>query len=133
MIPAEAFSPLIEMEGTKFYSFQTFEGSEELQKLTEKYDITDIGSELLDFNQTAAALMNLDLVICNDTSLAHLAGALGIPCLVLLPYEVNWRWHDNLAKCDWYDSIKLFRQKSIGDWSSVIGEVKDFLSSRISK
>ena len=133
VIPTEAFSPLIEMEGTKFYSFQTFEGSEELQKLTGKYDITDIGSELLDFNQTAAALMNLDLVICNDTSLAHLAGALGIPCLVLLPYEVNWRWHDDITKCDWYDSIKLLRQKSIGDWNSVIEEVKDFLSSRINK
>ena len=133
VIPTEAFSPLIELEGTKFYSFQTFEGSEELLKLSSKYEITDIGSELLDFNQTAAALMNLDLVICNDTSLAHLAGALGIPCFVLLPYEVNWRWHDNLSKCDWYDSIKLFRQKSIGDWSGVFEEVKEILSSNINE
>ena len=133
VIPTEAFSPLIELEGTKFYSFQTFEGSEDLEKLTAKYDITDIGSELIDFSQTAAALMNLDLVICNDTSLAHLAGALGIPCLVLLPYEVNWRWHDDISKCDWYDSIKLFRQKSIGDWNGVFEEVKELLSKAINK
>lgn len=133
VIPTEAFSPLLEIDNTKFYSFQTFEGAESLEKLSSKYDITDIGCELIDFSQTAAALMNLDLVICNDTSLAHLAGALGIPCLVLLPYEVNWRWHDDLAKCDWYDSIKLFRQKSIGDWNGVIEEVKDFLQSSRNK
>ena len=133
VIPTEAFAPLIELEGTKFYSFQTFEGSEELEKLSSKYDITDIGSELIDFSQTAAALMNLDLVICNDTSLAHLAGALGIPCFVLLPYEVNWRWHTDLSKCDWYDSVKLFRQKSIGDWSGVFEEVKELLQSAINK
>ena len=133
VIPTEAFSPLIELEGTKFYSFQTFEGAEELKKLTDKYDITDIGKDLLDFGQTAAALLNLDLVICNDTSLAHLAGALGIPCLVLLPYEVNWRWHDDLSKCDWYDSIRLFRQKSIGDWDSVFSEVKELLLNHLNK
>lgn len=124
VIPTEAFAPLIELEGTKFYSFQTFEGSEELEKLTSRYDITDIGSELIEFNQTAAALMNLDLVICNDTSLAHLAGALGIPCFVLLPYEVNWRWHEDLRKCDWYNSIQLFRQKSVGDWNGVFENVE---------
>lgn len=127
VIPTEAFAPLIEIEGTKFYSFQTFEGSEELKKLTDKYDVTDIGADLIDFGQTAAAIMNLDLVICNDTSLAHLAGALGKPCIVLLPYEVNWRWHDDLSKCDWYDSLKLIRQKKQGDWSSVFEEVLEIL------
>jgi len=132
VIPAEAFSPLMDIKNTKFYSFQTFEGSEDISKLN-SYDIVDIGSELLNFNQTAAALMNLDLVICNDTSLAHLAGALGIPCFVLLPYEVNWRWHSNLTKCDWYDSIKLFRQKSIGNWDGVFEEVKELLQAATNK
>ena len=72
-------------------------------------------------------MISLDLVICNDTSLAHLAGALGIPCFVVLPYEVNWRWHDDLSKCDWYDSIKLFRQKEIGNWDNVFAEIKTIL------
>lgn len=124
VIPVEAFEPLFDIENTKFYSFQTFEGSEELKKLSSKYDITDIGSELMDFGQTAAALANLDLVICNDTSLAHLAGALGKTCLVLLPYEANWRWHGELPYCDWYDNMRLYRQKTIGDWNSVFEEVK---------
>ncbi|MBQ4115286.1 tetratricopeptide repeat protein [bacterium] len=131
VIPTEAFFPLLETEGTKFYSFQTFEGSEALETISKKYDITDIGSTLLDFGQTAAALANLDLVICNDTSLAHLAGAMGIPCLMILPYEVNWRWHEDLSKCDWYNSVKIFRQKSIGNWDGVFEEVKNFLISSL--
>lgn len=132
VLPAEAFGSLIETKGTEFYSFQTFEGKEELVKLTNKYsNITDIGTNLIDFNQTAAALVNLDLVICNDTSLAHLAGALGIPCFVLLPYESNWRWHENSTDSDWYDSIKLFRQKAIGDWDSVFDEVDKILKTYI--
>ena len=128
VIPTEKFAPLLEVENTQFYSFQTFEGAEELEKLSSKYDITDIGKDLINFSQTAAALINLDLVICNDTSLAHLAGALGIPCFVMLPYEVNWRWHDNLKKCDWYNSIRLFRQKTAGDWDSVFDEILNILT-----
>ena len=130
VISTESFIPLLELEGYQFYSFQTFEGSEELEKLN-GYNVVDIGKDLVDFSQTAAALANLDLVICNDTSLAHLAGAMGIPCFVLLPYEVNWRWHENLDKCDWYDSIKLFRQKTNGDWNSVFEKVLEILKSKI--
>ena len=71
--------------------------------------------------------MNLDLVICNDTSLAHLAGAMGIPCWMLLPYEVNWRWHTNLNVCDWYNCVKIFRQPNIGDWESVFANILDLM------
>ncbi|MBR2430566.1 tetratricopeptide repeat protein [bacterium] len=133
VIPTEAFLPLMEIENTRYYSFQTFEGSQDISKLTSKFEIVDIGKDLIDFSQTAAALVNLDLVICNDTSLAHLAGALGIPCIMLLPYDINWRWHNDLSKCDWYDSIKLFGQKSQGDWNEVIDEVKEFLQDSINK
>lgn len=133
VIPAKAFAPLLETEGTQFYSFQTFEGSEDLLQLTNRFDIVDIGSDLINFGQTAAAMANLDLVVCNDTSLAHLAGALGIPCYVILPHEVNWRWHNNLNKCDWYDSVKLFHQKTVGDWETVIGEVKNTIETAIKK
>lgn len=120
VIPTELFNQLIKVKNTQFYSFQTFEGSEETVKLN---GIIDIGKDLIDFSQTAAALRNLDLVICNDTSLAHLAGAMRIPCWVLLPYEVNWRWHTDLSRCDWYESVKLFRQQAIGDWQSVFNQV----------
>ncbi len=129
VIPTESFFPLIDVPNTQFYSFQTFEGAEEVKKLTEKYNVIDIGKDLTDFSMTSATLSNLDLVICNDTSLAHLAGALNIPCWILLPYEVNWRWHTDLSICDWYDSVKLFRQKSIGNWKSIFDEVLKILQN----
>jgi hypothetical protein len=131
VIPTEAFLPLMELDNTQFYSFQTFEGSEELAKLKDRSNIVDIGGGLTDFGQTAAAIQNLDLVICNDTSLAHLAGAMCRPCFVLLPYEVNWRWHDDLSKCDWYDSLKLFRQASSGNWKSMFDEVLEILRKEL--
>ena len=120
VIPAESFIPLMQVENTQYYSFQTFEGSEDTKKLK---GIIDVGKDLLDFSQTAAAIANLDLVICNDTSLAHLAGAMGIPCWIVLPYEVNWRWHTDLSICDWYDSVKLFRQHKQGNWTGVFEEI----------
>ena len=121
VIPTEKFIPLTEIENTQFYSFQTFDGAEETAKLE---NVIDVGKDLIEFSQTAAAMANIDLVICNDTSLAHLAGAMGIPCWVILPYEVNWRWHTDLSCCDWYSNVRLFRQKSINDWDSVFEEVK---------
>lgn len=120
VIPTKYFKPLMQVENTQYYSFQTFEGSEDIKELT---GIINIGEELKDFSQTAAALSNLDLVICNDTSLAHLAGAMGIPCWIALPYEVNWRWHTDLSVCDWYNSVKLFRQHNLGDWESVFNDI----------
>ena len=120
VIPAELFNQLTSVDNTQFYSLQTFEGSDDVKKIT---NIIDLGKDLLNFSQTAAALRNLDLVICNDTSLAHLAGAMRVPCWVMLPYNVNWRWHTDLSKCDWYESVKLFRQKSIDDWQSVFDQI----------
>ena len=121
VIPAEYFNRLIDLGNAQYYSFQTFEGSEEVNKLNPS--IIDIGKDLTNFNQTAAALRNLDLVICNDTSLVHLAGAMRVPCWVMLPYNTNWRWHTDLSNCDWYESVKLFRQKNIDDWQSVFDQI----------
>ena len=131
VIPTEAFIPLTKIENTKFYSFQTYEGSSEVEKLL-KEGVTDIGRELKDFSDTAAAISNMDLIICNDTSLAHLAGAMGIPCWILLPYEVNWRWHTDLSVCDWYDSVRLFRQSLQGDWDSLFKKVKSEMEEILS-
>lgn len=124
ILKVEDFFPLFELPKTQFYSFQTFEGAQEFVKIKEKYDVIDIASTFNDFSDTAAALENLDLVICNDTSLAHLAGAMCKKCFILLPHVYNWRWHNDISKCDWYDSVKLFRQPKNGDWKSVFGEVK---------
>ena len=130
VIPTEAFLPLLNIKNTQFYSFQTFEGSEDIKKL-EGTNIIDIGKDLIDFNQTAAALMNVDLIICNDTSLAHLAGAIGVPCFVLLPYETNWRWHENENISSWYDNIRIFRQKTFGDWNEIFEEINTLLNKNL--
>jgi ADP-heptose:LPS heptosyltransferase len=119
VIDVDAFSPLFELADTKIYSAQTFEGAENLKKLSEKFDITDLSPDLKDFSYTAGALANVDLVISSDSSLAHLAGAMGIPCIVLLPYNYNWRWHMDLSKCDWYDSLKLFRLGEKESWKGL--------------
>lgn len=119
VIDVKEFIKLFQVPHTKFYSFQTFDGSEELEKLQQYAEIVDIGKTLSNFSDTAAAIENVDLIICNDTSLAHIAGAMGKPCWVLLPYLYNWRWHQDLSKCDWYDSVKVFRQTNPGNWDSV--------------
>lgn len=123
VIKVESFFKLFDLAGTKFYSAQTFEGSQELEKLTQKYDIVDLGKTFRDFSDTAGAVENMDLIICNDTSLAHLAGAMGKPCWILLPYVYNWRWHVDLNPCKWYKSVKLFRQNEPDNWDEVFERV----------
>ena len=127
VIEITSFLKLFGIENTKFYSFQTFEGAEDLDKIINDYDIVNIGKTVKNFSDTAGALENLDLVICNDTSLAHLAGAMNIPCWILLPYNYNWRWHLDLSKCDWYESVKLYRQKEVGDWDEIFDRMYEDL------
>ena len=124
ILSVEDFFRLFELPNTQFYSCQTFEGSEKFEKIKDKYNVIDLAPTFKDFSWTAGAVENLDLIICNDTSLAHLAGAMCKPCWVLLPHVYNWRWHNDLSKSDWYDSLKLFRQPQNGDWNSVFNEVE---------
>lgn len=131
VLRVEDFFPLLEIPNTQFYSCQTFEGAEELKKIQEKYSIIDLAPTFENFSDTAAAIENMDLIICNDTSLAHLAGAMCKKCFLLLPYLYNWRWHTDLSKCDWYDSVKLFRQKSPDNWQSVFSNVKQEIENLI--
>lgn len=131
VLKVEDFFKLFEIPNTQFYSCQTFEGSEEVNKIKEKYNVTDLGSTFSNFSDTAGAVENMDLIICNDTSLAHLAGAMKKPCMVLLPYIYNWRWHTNVNHCDWYDSLKLYRQNDHGDWQSVFLRVEKDLKNII--
>lgn len=127
VLRVEDFFELFEIPNTQFFSCQTFDGSEEFNKIKQKYDVIDLAPEFHNFSDTAGAIENFDLIICNDTSLAHLAGAMCKPCWVLLPHVYNWRWHYDLSKSDWYDSIKLFRQPQNGNWDSVFEKVKEEL------
>lgn len=92
--------------------------------------IRDFARELRDFRDTAALVGALDLVISVDTAAAHLAGALGKPVWVLLPFSPDWRWLLERPDSPWYPTARLFRQPRIGDWDSVIQEVAEALGSR---
>jgi ADP-heptose:LPS heptosyltransferase len=76
-------------------------------------------------------MLNLDLVITIDTSIAHLAGALGVPVWILLPYVPDWRWMLERDDSPWYPTMRLFRQKKPGDWPSAIMHVYDALQEII--
>jgi ADP-heptose:LPS heptosyltransferase len=93
--------------------------------------ILDLGSNIQDFADTAAIVAQLDLVICIDTAIAHLVGALNIPCWVLLPaIGVDWRWLQERTDSPWYPGVmRLFRQTKSDDWSATIRDVAKNLKS----
>jgi ADP-heptose:LPS heptosyltransferase len=84
------------------------------------FDLTD---QLQDFADTAALICNLDLIITVDTAVAHLAGALGRPVWVLLPFAPDWRWLRNRSDSPWYPTMRLFRQPVPGDWAQPIEQI----------
>jgi hypothetical protein len=85
------------------------------------------GDELTDFTDTAALCELIDVVVSVDTSVAHLAGALGKQTWILLPFSPDWRWLLDRNDSPWYPSAKLYRQERIGDWFSVLDRVKEDL------
>lgn len=123
VIDIESFYKLFELPNTQFYSLQKGDGVEEFEKIPKKYNVIDLSETFNDFSDTAAAVENLDLVICNDTSVAHLAAAMGKPTWILLPFVQNWRWHTDLSYSPWYKSAKLFKQSESDNWEEVFGQV----------
>jgi tetratricopeptide (TPR) repeat protein len=95
------------------------------QELARQPSLTHVGDALADFDDTAAVLALVDLVITVDTSVAHLAGALGRPTFVLVPFCPDWRWMLARADSPWYPTARLFRQPAVGDWESVIARVAE--------
>ena len=101
--------------------------AEDAAPLAAESRVANIGGELDDFNDTAAALALCDLVIAVDTAAAHLAGAMGRPVWVLVPYAPDWRWTREGETTPWYPTARLFRQTSLGDWDGVIARVAEEL------
>jgi Tetratricopeptide repeat/Glycosyltransferase family 9 (heptosyltransferase) len=85
--------------------------------------VLHLGPELADFDDTAAVLAGCDLLITVDTSVAHLAGAMGRPVWLLLPFSCDWRWTVQSDRSPWYPSVRLYRQPQPGDWESVVARV----------
>lgn len=91
--------------------------------------IVDLTKMIQSFEDTATILAGLDMVICCDTAVAHLAGAMGIPTWIAIPYNPDWRWTFEGDKTHWYDSVTLFRQEKAGDWESVFKKIENNLKA----
>lgn len=119
-IPLEQLVPLMKVEGTTFYSLQLGSGVEQVKQMPPNVRLIDLGAELTAFADTAAIVANLDLVITIDSSLAHLAGALGKPVWILLNKGSDWRWLLEREDSPWYPTARLFRQSTPGGWQEVV-------------
>jgi ADP-heptose:LPS heptosyltransferase len=96
----------------------------DLKVLERNSFISNYSSQLIDFNETAGLIDCLDLVVTVDTSIAHLAGAMGKRAWLLLSENADWRWFMDTESSPWYPTIKIFRQDQLGDWSSVLKRVE---------
>jgi hypothetical protein len=113
----ELLAPLFEVPEIDFISLQ--KGGQ----APVGFGLTDFMDEMRDFADTAALIANLDLVISVDTSVAHLAGALGKPVWLLNRYDAEWRWLDGRTDSPWYPGMRIFGQAGPGDWQEVIAAV----------
>lgn len=121
-LPARALANLGKIEGTTIYSLQKGYRAPEIESCAD-LGVVNIDPLVHDMAETAAVVSNLDLVITIDTSIAHLAGALGKPVWVLLHAAPDWRWLRNTDRSPWYPTARLFRQTKLGDWQSVLDRV----------
>jgi tetratricopeptide (TPR) repeat protein len=121
----DMFASLAQLNNSSFYSLQKGEAAKQRKYHPDGINIIDYTNRLDDFSETAALIENLDLIISVDTAVAHLAGALGKPVWVLIPFAPDWRWMLDREDSPWYPTMKLFRQSSCGDWDSAISTVLD--------
>jgi tetratricopeptide (TPR) repeat protein len=122
-IPLKSILPIVGVEGARYFSLQKDlrDGDKEILDVTS--EIVQLDQAMNDFEDTAAIMMSLDLVISCDTSIVHVAGALSRPIWVLLPFSPDWRWLLDRNDSPWYPTARMFRQKSIGEWSTVTNDV----------
>lgn len=124
----EALAPLWSVPNVCFVSLQKRQGEEDAGLAPPDLPILRLCEEIMDFADTAAIISQLDLMICVDTSVAHLAGALGKPCWVLLPCNPDWRWFWDRIDSPWYPGVmQLFRQEKPGEWAPTVKRVREAL------
>lgn len=128
-ISAELLAPLLARDAT-FVGLQTEVRPSDKAALGERGNLIQGGQFFGDFSDTAAVVAALDLVITVDTSAAHLAGALGRPVWLLLPYVPDWRWLLDRDDSPWYPTARLFRQDSSRDWGAVIARLDRALAEK---
>jgi tetratricopeptide (TPR) repeat protein len=128
-IGLRALLPAFAQAGVQLFSLQKDLRDGDAELLRACGHITHLGDELASFDDAAAIVSTLDLVVAVDTALAHLAGALGKPVWILLPFIPDWRWLIDRPDSPWYPTARLFRQQRLGDWDAVIAGVAGELSA----
>jgi tetratricopeptide (TPR) repeat protein len=123
----EQLAGLGTVQGVQFYSLQKGAAGEHAKNPPAGLDLIDLGPELKDFADTAAVMSLMDLIISTDTSIPHLAGALGRPVWLMLQFVPDFRWLLDGKDSPWYPTMRLFRQKSAGDWAGVVSRVTEAL------
>ncbi|MFM0239910.1 tetratricopeptide repeat protein [Paraburkholderia phytofirmans] len=118
---------LSDMEDVAWYALQKGPAHAQLAEAPPAFRAHDFTAELNSFEDTAALIMNLDLVIAVDTGVAHLAAALGKPVWLMLPANSDWRWLEARSDSPWYPGMRLFRQPMLGDWAPVVEDVSGAL------
>jgi hypothetical protein len=131
-MPLSAVAPLLRLPGVRWYSLQKGLAEVEVDSVPDATSLTRL-SAIDDFDGTAALVDELDVVITVDTSIAHLAGALGRPVFVLLPYSADWRWRVARSDSDWYPTARLFRQPAPGQWDPAVTKVATALGTLLQR
>ncbi len=129
-IPLDRFATLLDVPGVRWFSLQVGARAGGLAALPPGR-VNDLSPQLTDFAESAAAVANLDLIISADTAPAHLAGALGKPVWILLPFSPDWRWFAERPDSPWYPTARLFRQNAPGNWESALEAVRNALRERL--
>jgi tetratricopeptide (TPR) repeat protein len=122
-IPFGALTPLWSLPGVRFLAIQRELRPGEAEALAAEPRLTPLGAALRDFDDTAAIVALSDLVVTVDTSVAHLAGAMGRPVWILVPFSPDWRWGLEGERSPWYPTARLIRQRAPGDWTGAIAQL----------
>jgi hypothetical protein len=123
--------PLLDVPGTRCISLQIGEGCHDLVNAAPPRHFVDLQHEIADFDDTAAIIANLDVVVTCDTAVTHLAGALGKPTFVMLPHAPDWRHGLDPDTSPWYPSMRLFRQSTAGEWTGVLARAAEALVATV--
>ncbi len=124
-------APLWRVPGVQFYSLQ--QGPEQNEAEAFDLPLAQLSAQTADIADAAAAMLQMDLMICVDTMAAHLAGALGVPVWTILKHEADWRWMRERNDSPWYPTMRLFRQPAAGDWAGVFGQLREALRIQIER
>ncbi|WP_233865336.1 tetratricopeptide repeat protein [Paraburkholderia adhaesiva] len=120
-----ALEPLWQVPGVQFVSLQKGQGEDEAATPPEGQSLLHLGSEIVDLADSVAIVALLDLVICVDTAIAHVAGSVGTPCWVLLPaQDIDWRWMHGREDSPWYPGVRLFRRSTSSLWPELVQRVR---------